>query len=76
MSENRIIQITDKLPVDEVCARLNVKPRSIRLARERGVFPASWFLPLRDICAAHEIECPEELFNWKSPSDAPDAGAA
>lgn len=70
MNKATVIKITDALDPEEVCARLDVKPRSLRLARERGVFPASWYLPLREICEARNIECPESVFNWKSPLPA------
>ncbi len=67
MNKSAIIEITDALDADEVCERLGVKPRSLRLARERGVFPASWYPIMRDVCAASGIDCPICAFNWKAP---------
>ena len=65
-----VLQIIENVPAEVICARLNVKDRSIRLARERGVFPSSWFPIMAKICAEHGQECPLEAFNWKSPSSS------
>lgn len=32
-----------------------------------GKFPSSWFLVVREMCAATEIDCPVELFDMKEP---------
>lgn len=75
MNKSPVIQITDALPHDVICERLLVKPRSIRLARERKVFPANWYPTMKSICAEYGVDCPESAFNWKSPStDAPLSG--
>ena len=65
MEKPAIIDLIDKLDAEEVCKRLDVKPRSLRLARERGVFPASWYPAIQSICAAQGIDCPLGVFNWK-----------
>ena len=67
MNKAAVIKITDNLDAENVCKRLGVKPRSLRLARERGVFPASWYRQLVAECDAAGIECPENAFNWKTP---------
>ena len=64
MRKTAVINITDALDADEICKRLRVKPRSIRLARERGVFPARWFNTIEDMCAKEGISCPRSAFNW------------
>lgn len=77
-------RITDALDRAEMAARLDVRPRSIRKAREERIFPASWYAVLAVMCAEAGIECPLEAFNWRpycdmhppsaGPSRAHDAG--
>lgn len=64
MRKSAVIKITDALDAEEVCKRLDVKPRSIRLARERGVFPARWYPTIIDMCNSAGIDCPMVAFNW------------
>ncbi|WP_273280914.1 hypothetical protein [Pseudooceanicola atlanticus] len=68
MSKSSVIEILDKLDEEIILARLNVKPRSIRLARERGMFPAKWYPVIRDLCAEGGLDCPDGVFNFASPS--------
>lgn len=60
-----VAEITRKVPQDEICARLGVQPRSIRFARERRLFPASWFKEMSKLCEERGVECPDSLFNFK-----------
>lgn len=68
--ENRspVHDITDKVPSEAIRQRFGVKDRSIRLARERGVFPASWYRGMKDLCAEYDTEFSDDAFNWKSPT--------
>lgn len=59
--------ITKKVPHAEICELFGVKVRSIRLARENGVFPASWYVGMKSLCEKHGVDCPEYLFNFKPP---------
>lgn len=59
--------ITDSVPTSAICERFGVKHRSIRLARERGVFPASWYRGMKQLCKTHGADFSDDLFNWKSP---------
>lgn len=49
---------------------LGVSPTAVNNAVSRGFFPTSWFLVVREMCAARGIECPDEIFNFKSPVGA------
>ncbi len=69
-------EVTDKVPSDAICKRFDVKERSIRLARERGVFPASWYRGIKELCEAHGVGFSDDLFNWKSPSDGDNTATA
>lgn len=60
--------ITDAIPADAICKRFGVKPRTIRLARENGTFAASWYLGMKALCKEHGLDCPDSLFNFRSPS--------
>lgn len=63
--------ITSKVPSQAIRDRFGVKDRSIRLARERGMFPASWYRGMRELCAKYGAEFSDNLFNWKSPDADP-----
>ena len=44
---------------------LGVKKRSLELAITREVFPASWYLIVKELCEKEGIACPPHLFNFK-----------
>ena len=71
--KNTVHTITDALGSATICARLGVKPRSVRLARTEGRFPSSWYAEMAAMCGDAGIDCPLDAFNWKSPAtgDAP-----
>ena len=58
--------VTNKVPAKAICDRFGVKDRSIRLARERGFFPSSWYLGMKELCAKHKAGFSDDLFNWKT----------
>jgi hypothetical protein len=62
--------VTQKVPPEAIQDRFGVKERSIRLARERGVFPASWYRGIKELCATYGAGFSDDLFNWKTPKDA------
>lgn len=66
MENFSVAKILDAVPHDIICDRVSVKPRSLRLARERGAFPASWYSVMRRLCLEYGIECPEGLFKFKT----------
>lgn len=55
---------------------LGVGITAVNNAVVNGKFPSSWFPVVRKICARHELECPESLFNFKSPSSDASAGVS
>ena len=55
MQTDPVIIITDKVPAELICERIGVMPRTVRLARERKVFPASWYREMKRICAEHDL---------------------
>lgn len=68
MNRSSVIEITDKLDAHLVQSRLGVGHRSIRLARERGVFPASWYPVIADLCDEAGLDCPRDAFTFKGVS--------
>jgi hypothetical protein len=56
---------------ENIAARIGVSDFSIRHARASGKFPASWYAPLREMCAEAGVACSLDAFNWKSPLVAP-----
>lgn len=65
----RIKPILEKLDLDAIGAELGVKPRSFRLAQTRDLFPSSWYPTIIAACDEAGIDCPFELFNWRSSPD-------
>lgn len=60
-----VFTILNAIDLEALKADLGVKDRSIRLARERRVFPASWYPAVRARCDAAGVDCPLDAFNWK-----------
>jgi len=59
-------RITAQIPEDVICARLGVKPRTIRQAREKRFFPASWFPVILDLCREYRLGPPApDAFSFK-----------
>lgn len=61
---DQIIKISELID-DSTLRRLRVKPRSVRLARERAAFPASWFVVIKEIAEENGLACPHNLFTFK-----------
>jgi hypothetical protein len=67
MEQFPALKILDELDPQELKDRLDIKDRSIRLVRERKIFPASWYPTILSLCKARRIECDLNAFNWKTP---------
>lgn len=63
------VSILERLDSEKLKVDLNVKDRSLRLVRERGVFPASWYPVIKRHCKAKKIGCPDEAFHFKPQSE-------
>jgi len=46
---------------------LGLCPSSIRAARQKRAFPASWFKIIKAECDRLGIECPMSLFSFREP---------
>lgn len=66
--------IVEQIGMDAICAAVEVKPRMLRKARKSGKFPSGWYLVVREMCDARGIECPDDAFNFKTPT-APQVAA-
>lgn len=75
MNKPAVISITDAITSDRICKELGVTHHSVRYARTTGLFPASWYAPLLDLCGDAGVECPMSAFNWKAFDDAPSSEA-
>lgn len=62
--------IADTLTQRAIAQRLGLGVTAVNNAVKRGVFPASWFPVVREMCREADIDCPETAFNFKT------AGAA
>ena len=58
--------ICDNLGRKNIAERLGVGPTSVSNASVAGVFPASWYLVVKEMCDEVGIECPVESFSFKS----------
>ena len=65
-----VFTILSAIDLDALKADLGVKDRSIRLVRERKVFPASWFPHVKRLCDEAGIDCPIDAFNWKGTANS------
>lgn len=69
MDRTIVHQITSALGSDAICAELNVKHHSIRYAKFKGRFTASWYGVLSEMCAESGIECPKSAFTFRPRTD-------
>jgi hypothetical protein len=60
-----VFNILNAIDLDALKAELGVKDRSIRLVRERRIFPASWYPTVKRLCDEADAPCPLDAFNWK-----------
>ncbi len=67
------IETIDALGEEEICAAVGVGHHSIRGARTTGKFSAHWFDVIEQMCLEKGMNCPRNLFTFKSPSNAPDS---
>ncbi|KPU83767.1 hypothetical protein JI58_07600 [Marinosulfonomonas sp. PRT-SC04] len=49
--------------IEKAC---DVSEYSVRAAKRKGAFPASWFVVLDGLCHDAGIECPRAIFNFKA----------
>jgi hypothetical protein len=68
--KDHVRRTTKELGDEAICSRLGVTSHAVRSARFKGAFPAAWFVALKEMCDEKGIDCPEAMFNFKSPSSA------
>lgn len=61
--------ICDALGRRNIAARLDRKVTAVSNAATEGVFPSSWYLAIREMCAEAGIDCPEHLFSFVLPAE-------
>ena len=69
MSKKTVHHMIDTLTADAIMAKLGVSFHMIRYARTTGMFPASWYGPLKVMADDVGIPCPLSAFNWKSTAN-------
>ncbi len=60
-------KMCDALGRKAMAARLGVSKAAISNACSGNIFSASWYVVLADMCGEIGIECPLDLFNFRSP---------
>lgn len=58
-----IVKAIGSATIEKAC---DVSEYSVRAAKRKGIFPASWFVVLDDLCHDAGIECPRTIFNFKA----------
>ncbi|MFC3059493.1 hypothetical protein [Paenirhodobacter populi] len=56
--------VCDQLGRRAIAERIGRSVTAVSNAAVEGAFPPSWYIVLRDMCAAHGVACPEYLFNF------------
>lgn len=67
MESNLAKSLTKFLGASRLEAALGVSSHSVRAACTQGLFPSSWYLVVRDLCAEQGVVCPVKAFKWRSP---------
>jgi len=75
MSKKAVHHIIDTLTAEAIMAELSVSFHMIRYARTTGMFPASWYAPLKAMADEVGIPCPLTAFNWKPTANKLSTGA-
>ena len=71
MSEqNPIREITKHFGQVAMARRIGVGATAVNNAVNRGAFPASWYLVVKEMCDEAGIGCPPEVFGFKMVADA------
>lgn len=74
--KNVVAAIIEVLGSEAIEQKLGVSEFAVRAAKRNGIFPASWYLPISEMCSAVGHACPIDVFNWKSPDNAAPADKA
>lgn len=59
--------LTLTLTDNEIATRVGVTPSNVRASRRRGKMPACWYLIVKSMCDERGIDCPSNLFAFRSP---------
>ncbi|TNJ48095.1 hypothetical protein FGE21_02195 [Phaeobacter sp. B1627] len=70
-----VTQIADLIGRKEIADMICVGPTAVSNAIARGAFPASWYLGIRTLCDARNVECRTAWFAMVQPSTRKDAAA-
>lgn len=57
--------IVETLTRQTILEKLHVGASALSNAEQRGLFPASWFSDIKELCEPHDIDAPETLFAFK-----------
>ncbi len=68
MNKQAVIHIIDSLGAEIFEERFGVGSHSIRNYRTTGIFPASLFDGVEELCREKGIPCPRDAFGWKKPA--------
>jgi len=60
--------IADQLGQAKIALALGVGVTAVNNAVAREYFPATWYPVIRGMCRDAGLDCPENAFNFKSPS--------
>lgn len=59
-----VARIIETIGSEEIAAHLRRTKFSVIAAKRDGLFPASWYGPLKALCDTSGLECPQSAFRW------------
>lgn len=63
-TEPTVTAICDALGRKEISVRVKRTAAAVSNAASEGVFPAGWYLVIKEMCAEKGIGCPDGLFRF------------
>lgn len=64
-------EVCDALGRKHIAQRVGRRTTAVSNAASEGVFPASWYIAIREMCDSAGIACPDRLFSFIPASTEP-----
>ena len=68
--QQTVKNVADELGRSNMAHQLGVGLTTISAAISEGVFPSAWYMTLRAMSEAHDVDIPDNLFRWKKSNEA------
>ncbi|MEP4195921.1 MAG: hypothetical protein ABJL99_09830 [Aliishimia sp.] len=70
MNDDRYLtakEVIDHFGAKQICEAVDVGRTRVANAKSDGVFPATWMMGIKQLCALHRVPFNEGWFSFKSP---------